>query len=74
MHKKLILTPMILDLFEGGAAGAAGGSAGATGATAPAAGEQGTGDLSQVVYGKQESAPAPETTVSPAARPTGARM
>lgn len=65
MHKKLILTPTILDLFEGGAAGAAGGSAGATGATAPAAGEQGTGDLSQVVYGKQESAPAPESTGQP---------
>lgn len=62
MHKKLILTPMILDLFEGGAAGAAGGSAGATGGTAPAAGEQGTGDLSKVIYGKQESAPAPEST------------
>jgi len=64
MHK-LKLIPAILTLFEGGEGGAG------TGATAPAAGEQATGDLSKVVYGKQESAPAPEqaedTTVQTAA-------
>ena len=58
MYKNLILVPMNLHLFEGEGGGTA------TGATAPAAGEQ-SGDLSQVVYGKQEGQPqatAPDTT------------
>lgn len=60
MQKKLTLVPMILNLFEGGE-----GAGTATGGTAPAAGEQSTGDLSQVVYGKQEGQPqatAPDNT------------
>ena len=59
MYKNLKLVPMILNIFEGGEGGGT-----ATGATAPAAGEQ-TGDLSQVVYGKQEGQPqatVPDTT------------
>ena len=58
MYHNLTLVPMILNLFEGEGGGTA------TGATAPAAGEQ-SGDLSQVVYGKQEGQPQsvePDTT------------
>lgn len=60
MQKKLNLVPMILNIFEGGEGGGT-----ATGGTAPAAGEQSTGDLSKVIYGKQEGQPqatAPDTT------------
>lgn len=60
MYQNLILVPMNLHLFEGEGGGTASG-----GTAAPAAGEQSTGDLSQVVYGKQEGQPqatAPDTT------------
>lgn len=50
MLKTFIRFQMILNLFEGEGGGT-------TGATAPAAGEQSTGDLSQVVYGKQDGQP-----------------
>lgn len=64
MQNKLTLVPMILNLFEGEGGGAA------SGATAPAAGEQSTGDLSQVVYGKQDGQPqatAPQDTTQQSA-------
>ena len=47
---------MILNLFEGGEGGGTAGEA-----SAPAAGEQ-TGDLSKVVYGKQEAPETPQDT------------
>jgi len=53
MHNDFNFFPMILDLFEGEGGGT-------SGATAPAAGEQ-SGDLSKVVYGKQEGQPQTET-------------